>query len=143
MAFHERLCEGLAGLETRGVGRRSEQQPSGAGESIGDAETERKFGTDNGEVNRFANRKREERVDIRHIDVDGLRDSSDSGVARSTNHRFGFTLSFEPGHDRVLSRTAADNENSHYVNELGRATGLLAQPWVRGTISLTLTRNAA
>jgi hypothetical protein len=123
MAFHERLRERLAGFELRGRGGWSEEQPPSGGEPVRDPETQGQFGTDDGEIDGFANRKREKGVDISDIRTDGACNAGDSRVSGSTEDEVCFTLSNQPRYDRVLARAATDDQNSHYLNDLERATG--------------------
>ena len=58
---HERLRERLARFEPRGRGGRSEQQPAVRAEAIGDAQAQRQFGTDDGEVDLLAFGERQRR----------------------------------------------------------------------------------
>ena len=54
MTSHERLRECLARFKTSCGGAGTEQQPAGVGEAVRDADTQRHFGTDDGEIDLFA-----------------------------------------------------------------------------------------
>ena len=121
MAGHEGFRERLARLETCGGGGRPEKQSSFRRKPIGDPAAERQFGTDDGQVDLLAIRKREDRVAIADIDGNGPGEACDARVSRSDQELANVAISVQPGGERVLARAAADYENSHYLNELGRA----------------------
>ncbi len=62
MPLHEVFREGLAGFEPGRGPRRTDDQPSGGRERIGNADAERKLGADDGEINLLAGNQLEEVV---------------------------------------------------------------------------------
>ena len=67
---HEILRECLARFETRRGRSGTEQQPAVVRKPVGDAEAEREFRSDDGEVDLFAGGERRDRIDIRRVDSD-------------------------------------------------------------------------
>ena len=88
---HERLCERLARFEARGRGHRAEQQAAVVGEAIGNAQTQRELGSDDGEVDLFAFSERARGFRIGQVDRHGagqLGDTRDFRARRrSRRHR--------------------------------------------------------
>ena len=123
---HEGFRERLARFETCGGGGRPEKQPAFRREPIGDPATEGQFGTDDGQVDLLAIRQRQDAVQVARIDGNGPGETCDARVPGNDQELADIAISVEPGDERMLAPAAADYENSHYVNDLGRRT------WVNG-----------
>jgi hypothetical protein len=110
---HECLCERLARFECGGGLGRADERAAGRREGIGNAQTERKLRTDNGEVDAFTLGERQQVRGLRHIGADASRHARDPGISRSaqkTGHRM-LARQF-PG-NRVLTRARADDQDLH------------------------------
>ena len=112
---------------------------SGRGESIGDAEAQRQLRTDDGEVDLLALGERERARRDREMSTgNGPGERGDAGIARGADELADVAIGGEPGDERVLARAAADDENSHVMNDLRGDGRLHAVRAAAGTISLTL-----
>ena len=80
-----------------------------------------------------------ERVRIGEIDGSGARERARSRVPGRADDLADVAIGGEPRDERVLARAAAENQNSHCLNGLGRVTALHGDERPSGTISLTLT----
>ena len=122
MTRHERLRKRLARLEPRRRGGRTKQQSALRRKPIGDAETQRNLGPDDGDIDLFARRKIQQRVDVAHVGRNRPRKPRNSRIPRRDDELADIAVGGQPRRQRMLTRAAADDENSHLLNELGRAT---------------------
>jgi hypothetical protein len=132
MASHERLGEGLAGFETRRGSGRSEQQSAIVDETVGDAQAERQLRPDDGEVDLFSFGERPRRVRIVQVDWGGTGELSDTRISGGGDNFANVSFGGQADHQGVLARTAAENKNSHLINELLRLIGLHEGMQTRG-----------
>ena len=84
---HERFRERLARFERAARGRRAEQQAAVSREPVGDADAERQFGADDGEIDLLAVRELgRQRLRSAMSTADGARERGDPGIAgRASN----------------------------------------------------------
>ena len=90
----------------------NERTPRGD-ESIGDAETQGQLRSDNGQVGTLPRRQLEEGAGIGEIGGKGAADRRNPGVPRSAQYFAPIAIGPQPRDEGVLSRPAAENENSH------------------------------
>ena len=113
---HELLGERLRRLDLSGGAGGAEDRQARRAEAIDDARLERRFGTDDGEVDVAVASEALEAVDVAHVDRDALAELGDAGVAwRGDELEVGLFPGELPG-ERVLATTAADEEDSHGGN---------------------------
>src|SRR5206468_1992077 len=118
------LRKRFARFESCGRGTRPEQQMAGLGKTISDAGTEGQLGSDDCEIDVLAVNQGEYGVEVAwrgRTQSSQLADAGVSGCAPQLAH---VPIGREPGDQRVLARTAPDNENPHDLNDLGRETRL-------------------
>jgi hypothetical protein len=82
-------------------------------EQVDDAAIERQLGTDDGEIDAFASREREERVRFGGADVDHPSGARNAGVARRTEDFGDVALLGKLPDERMLARAAPDDKYSH------------------------------
>jgi hypothetical protein len=132
MPLHERLRERFAGLETGGRSGGTKEPEAGGLEAIGDAQAQRKLGTDDREIDVFARSQCDEFADVLNIRRNRADKARNPRIPGRANDTLWAKFGCQTRHKRVLARTAAENENPHWLSELGRKT-----------ISLTLRGFAA
>ena len=69
----------------------------------------------------------------------GSGEARDAGIPGRADELADVAVGGESGDERVLARAAADDENSHCLNDLWRVTAIRTVRGRMGTISLTLT----
>ena len=118
------FANALLDLEPRGGRRRTEQQPAVGGESIGDAEA-RAAASGPTTVRSICSRSASASSASRSARSigDGRGERGDPGISGRADDVADVAIGGQPGDQRVLARAAADDENSHCANDLGRATG--------------------
>jgi hypothetical protein len=121
VAIHERLCEGLAGLETRRGSGRSEKKPTFLIESIGNAETEREFWPNHRKIHPFARSQRRDGRDVRQLHRVNRRNSGNSRIPRCAKHGHAGVRS-EPRNEGVLAPATSKYQNSHCFSGLQRTS---------------------
>ena len=117
MFRHEGLREGLAALELSCSAARPEDAKPVRREEVDDAAIEWQLRTNDGEIDAFALREREERVDIASADISDANATRDARVS-GRGEDFGdapFRGQFPD--ERVFAGAASDNEDSHVATE--------------------------
>ena len=115
MAAQEFFGEGFGPLELGGRLVRTEATQAGRFEGIDHADHERCLGADDGQIDLFALRERDQAGDIvdRHRDVATARFGGRAGVARGDQHFFDARgLRAFPG-EGVLASAGSDDQNFH------------------------------
>jgi len=93
-------------------------------EKVGDAEGQGQFGADDGQVDPFGGGEFGDRRHVRQIDRDGARYACNARVSGRCQHRHDFRVQSKPRDERVFTRAAAENQNSHRLSGLGRVMAL-------------------
>ena len=87
---------------------------------IGDAEAQRQLRSDDGEVDLLARGKLQETRGVGKVSVHGAAERRHAGISGSADDLAPLALGKQAGSQRVLARTAAENQNSHDVKGLSR-----------------------
>jgi hypothetical protein len=110
--------EGLAGFQLCRSSGWSEQQSAVVRETIGDSQAEREFRSDDGEIDLFAFSERAGGLGIGQVDRHGAGQPGDAGISRRSQDVAAISLRCQPGDECVLARAAAEDQNSHGMNQL-------------------------
>ena len=117
VALHELLGEALARFQLRRRLGCAEDRPSALLELIHNAQRERQFGADDGEIRIQAAGKLDERIDALDVDSDALSVGGNSTVAgRAIDFFDAWRLPQLPD-DCVLATTTADDQDFHSEGE--------------------------
>ena len=113
MASHEIFREGLAGLQLRRQSTRAKDWAAASAEEVGNAASQRRFGADNRQVDRFSLGHSQHGLGVGGIDHDGSKLSGDSGVAGSADDAIDSRVLGESAAQRVFAGARAHDKDSH------------------------------
>src|SRR5262249_35232477 len=105
----------------RGRARRTEDAAPVGAEGVDDPAVERRFGTDDREIDPLATREGEDRVGIGRIDGHEPGDRGDSGIAWRTHQRRNTGVAGQAPREGVLGAAAAGDENLHPADSIGKS----------------------
>ena len=114
VSSHEGFRERLARFEASRGSDRTEQQSAGGGERVRNAQAQRYFGPNDGEIDLFALRQVQERIRVGNIAGGRACQSGDPGITRRADKLAHVPVRGQAGNQRMLSCAAANDENSHY-----------------------------